>query len=66
MNIPSFNTREKAAEDAYIRKREAEKAAAAKQQNAGAQTTTQSKTSEASQSAQSAIVSFGNIGDQPK
>jgi hypothetical protein len=29
MNIPAFQSREKAGEDAYIRKREAEKAAAA-------------------------------------
>lgn len=55
MNIPSFNTREKASEDAYIRKREAEKAAAASaaKQNTGAQpsqTTTQAKTSPAGQS----------------
>lgn len=51
MNIPSFQTREKASEDAYIRKREAEKAAAAKQ-NSGAQAT-QAKTTQGDQGAQS-------------
>jgi hypothetical protein len=43
MNIPVFSTREKVMEDDYIHKREAEKAAAAKQ-NSGTAITTQSKT----------------------
>lgn len=41
MNIPSFQSREKASEDAYIRKREAEKAAAAKQTGGASQSKTE-------------------------
>jgi hypothetical protein len=48
MNIPSFSTREKASEDDYIRKREAEKAAAAKK-NASTTATTVSKQTDQAQ-----------------